>query len=306
MESEQKRIDKKIGAILVLYKPNLKHTFPAIESLAKQVDEICLIDNTPGQNIAKKFIEITNIHYIALEENRGIAAAQNEGIKYFINLGFDFVIFSDQDSSAPVDIVASLIEVYNRLSDQNIAIAAIGTRAINKQTNTPYPPKSKELGTPKELSGTNITECYSVRSSISLIPLNAFRLVGGFDEELFIDGVDHEWCWRAWHTNKLRSFIAENARILHMLGEGDKKIGLKSVAIGTPFRAYYQFRNFIWLKNRKYTPQFWIKNNTKKFLFKMIYLPLMIHPRISYLINIIRGIKDGYTISDKPIWPKFQ
>ena len=307
MDSEEKKTNKKIGAILVLYNPNLNQTLPAIKSLEKQVDEICLIDNTPGQNIANEFIDIQNIHYIALGENRGIAAAQNVGIRYFINQGFDLVLFSDQDSSAPVDIVSSLIDVYYRLTDVNIAIAAIGTRAINKQTNIPYPSKSKELGTPKEIpETTNITECYSIISSISIIPLNALRLVGGFDEGLFIDGVDHEWCWRAWHNNKLRSFIAEDAKILHMLGEGDQKIGSKSVAISSVFRVYFQFRNFIWLKKRRYTPHFWIKKNKIKYFFKMLYYPIMVKPRIKYLKNIIYGIRDGYFITDNSSWPKFE
>ena len=64
-------------------------------------------------------------------------------------------------------------------------------------------------------------------SSISLIPCKVFNIVGGFDESLFIDGVDNEWCWRAWHKCGLRSFIVEDAEIGHMLGEGDRFFFLK-------------------------------------------------------------------------------
>lgn len=67
-----------------------------------------------------------------------------------------------------------------------------------------------------------------------------------FDEKLFIDGVDNEWCWRA-ATKGYRFYIAENARIRHMLGKESRKIGNKDISISSEFRIYYQFRNYIWL-----------------------------------------------------------
>ena len=265
-------IRKKIGAIMVLYKPNLDQTIPAIESLAKQVDEICLIDNTPRQNISDNFIRISNAHYISLNDNSGIATAQNIGIKYFSDKKYDFILFSDQDSIAQEDVVVKLLQGFEFLKKQCVEIAAVGTRPINKNTGKPYPAKSKEIGCPKELLGSNstinITECYSIISSISLIHIEAFHLVGGFDESLFIDGVDHEWCWRAWHLHKLRSFIIENAPINHMLGEGDRNIGNKNISIASSMRVYYQFRNYIWLSKRDYTPKYWIKTNRKKYIIK--------------------------------------
>lgn len=296
---------QKIGAIVVLYNPDLELLTPALYSLLSQVDEICLIDNTPLQNISQKFARISQIHYIALGENKGIAAAQNIGIKYFINKNFDFVIFSDQDSYTTEGVVNKLMDAYILLNNKGVSIAAIGTRAINKQTNTPYPSKSKELEKPREVPLGNITECYSIISSISLVPIAAFKLVGGFDEGLFIDGVDHEWCWRAWHTNKLRTFIANDAKITHMFGEGDKRLGTRTVAIASPFRVYYQYRNFIWLKRRDYTPKYWIKKNAVKYLIKLFYFPLMVQPRTSYLRNIIKGIRDGVVKVDEILWPYF-
>ena len=67
---------------------------------------------------------------------------------------------------------------------------------------------------------------------------------------MFIDGVDHEWCWRAWHQAKLRSFIVEDALISHQLGEGDRRIAYKEIAIASSFRVYYQFRNYLWLSSK--------------------------------------------------------
>lgn len=300
-----------IGGIMVLYRPDWDTTGKAIATLAAQVDELCIVDNTPDTDNTPNLPASENITYIPLKENRGIAAAQNIGVRHFLDKDFDFVLFSDQDSEAPAGIVSELLNGHKILEEQGIKIATVGTRAINKQTGKPYPPKSKELGLPIEMKGDNtppdITECYSVISSMSLTSTISLRLVGGFDESLFIDGVDHEWCWRAWHMKRLRSFIVETAKINHMLGEGDRKIGNKEISIASAFRVYYQFRNFLWLRDRDYTPKFWIKKNDPKFLVKTIYYPLFVKPRKLFLKNILRGIKDGLRqAKTEERWPSFQ
>ena len=233
----------KIGAVVVLYKPDLKVTKQVIKSISSQVEEICIVDNTPNQNIKEEFLSIINIHYLSLGENKGIAAAQNIGISYLKNKNFEFVLFCDQDSLAPSDTVKKLFDGYRILKNEGIRIATVGTRAINKLTGEKYRSRTKELGNPLNPKNyrnqyCKITECYSVMSSISLTLINNFEEVGPFDETLFIDGVDDEWCWRAWHFKKLRSFIIENATIMHMLGEKDSFLG-KNISISTPFRIYF-------------------------------------------------------------------
>lgn len=133
-------------------------------------------------------------------------------------------------------------------------------------------------------------------SSISLIPCKAFSIVGGFDESLFIDGVDNEWCWRAWHKCGLRSFIVEDAEISHMLGEGDRNFFFKKVAIASSARVYYQFRNYLWLCRRDYVPKFWKKKNGIKYLVKLFYFPICVAPRAMYLRRIVHGVIDGLTL----------
>ena len=286
-----------IGLILVLYNPNWKVTSVVIEQIKNQVDYICIVDNSLKSSIPKSIISEKKIHYIPLNTNKGIACAQNIGIEYLLNKRVEYIVFSDQDSLAPSGLIHRLIKGYNLLNENNIKVGIVGTRAINTQTGKKYPPKAKELGIPPELvSSTSlypITECYSVRSSISLIPANVIKDIGGFDESLFIDGVDHEWCWRAWHKQNYRSFIIEEAVINHKLGEGDRKIFNKSIAIPSPFRVFYQYRNFFILKKRYYTPKEWIKKNSKKYFIKAFYYPIFIKPRIAYLKNIFQGVRSG-------------
>ena len=57
-----------IGAILVLYNPNIDILSKALKSLTSQVNEICIVDNSENSN--EKLLEnFTNIHYIPLYKN---------------------------------------------------------------------------------------------------------------------------------------------------------------------------------------------------------------------------------------------
>lgn len=284
-----------IGAIIVLYNPEPELFRKGLEAILPQVDRVCIVDNSSEDN-SEIWHADSKIDYFPLKRNIGIAAAQNIGIKHFMNMKYDYVVFSDQDSVISFGLIEKLSNAILCLEKNGIQVGVVGTRAINRQTNKPYPAKSKEFATIyKEDIGccSDLTECYSVRSSISMISTKNILNVGGMDESLFIDGVDHEWCWRAWHKLRLRSFIVEEAKISHMLGEGDRHIGTRNLAIANTFRIYFQFRNFLWLIRRDYTPSFWKRKHAVKYIIKMFYYPLFISPRVKYLQNIFKGIMDG-------------
>lgn len=167
----------KVGAVVVLYNPDFDVTKKTLSSLASQVDQICVVDNSPSDH-SEVLSGYESVEYKPLLKNIGIAAAQNIGIRYFIDLGYDFVLFSDQDSIASEKVVDKLLENYQALKEASIKVGAVGTRAINRQTGLPYVEKSNEIRVidKRVLSNTsNITECYSIMSSISLIPCKVFN-----------------------------------------------------------------------------------------------------------------------------------
>lgn len=166
----------KVGAVVVLYNPNFDVTKKTLSSLASQVDQICVVDNSPSDH-SEVLSGYESVEYKPLLKNIGIAAAQNIGIRYFIDLGYDFVLFADQDSIASEKVVDKLLENHQALKEASIKVGAVGTRAINRQTGLPYVEKSNEIRIidKRVLSNTsNITECYSIMSSISLIPCKLF------------------------------------------------------------------------------------------------------------------------------------
>lgn len=282
-----------IGAIIVLYNPDFKLLFKGLDALLPQVDEACIIDNSSVDN-NYMFLGYNKINYIPLNKNVGIATAQNIGIKHFICKKFDYIIFSDQDSVASEGLISELLFVFESLANNNIKVAALGPMPINRVTAKPYITSTniKEIFSKGKICDNySLYEMYSIISSFSIIKLDSFELVGTLEDNLFIDGVDDEWGWRAFYKGGLRSFIVYELTFSHFQGSDNNVIYKKS----TPFRSYFQFRNFIVLLKRSYVPFYWKRRNLIKFMIKLFYYPLFVSPRLNYLKEILKGIKDGIT-----------
>ena len=279
--------------ILVLYKPTPSLLGQVVEAIIHQVDKIWISDNTPGGYDGISAITNKNngkIVYSEMNGNIGIAAAQNAGIKYAVDNEYDFVYFLDQDSISAEGIAKGLVDGYKLLSGKGVKIGGVGPLPINRITGKDYP--IDIIGRPFN-DNVNIFEARDLMNSASLINVDLFREVGMMDEFLFIDGVDYELCWRATSNAQYRFFILQSIKLSHQLGEGDKRLMGAPVKISTPFRTYYQFRNYFILLCRGYVPVTWKIKNGIKYLCKYFYFPLFCKPRIEYLKNINRGIIDG-------------
>ena len=278
-----------IGALVVLYEPDLLSLKKSLLSLSQQVSLLLFVDNSHCDNsIVKSFFN--NAHYITMGGNVGIAAAQNRGIVYLSDYKCDFVFFSDQDSSVPEGYVDSLYGAYEALKDY-FDIASIGPIPINKHNKKPYF-KSSDVICERTINNRVYYIVDSVMSSCSLTSLQTFLTVGGFEEHLFIDGVDNEWGWRAKALYGKTNIVVSDLSILHELGKYKKVLGF-SLNVSTPFRFYYQIRNLIWLSKREYVPIKWKMNKILHMVVKIPLYLVLFSPRLKYLNSITQGIKDG-------------
>lgn len=234
-----------------------------------QVDKLYVIDNSPCR-AEHPVLGHAKIGYEFLDGNKGIAYAQNQGLKQLRKDSLDFCFFIDQDSIVEEDLVHKLYNHYCFLSEQGYRVGGIGPRPINRQIGKEY------RGTIKNgyLIAPNITEVGQIISSSSFIPIENFNTVGDLDAFLFIDGVDHEWCWRCTYLTGMRFFISEDTHLSHQLGEGDRRFLWRRIAIATPFRTYYQFRNYFILSSRKYVPLYWKVATGIKCMIRIFYYPI--------------------------------
>ena len=264
-----------------------------LESLACQVDALCVIDNSKESH-KKELITLDNLVYFPQYDNLGIAKAQNIGIKYALDKRYDFILFSDPDSYVPKESIDSLVSVYSKLNNRGYTIGAIGSSAINQMTGQPY--GIRKWTFIEEKDEDRVIEVTHTMNSISLIPTNLFKKVGLMDESLFIDGVDYEWCWRAKSLSGARFFVSKDVPIEHNLGRETRIFCGHSVYIAAPKRLYFEFRNYLWLVRRDYVPMKWKRYNAWKYLLKIPYYSIFVSPRWDNFKFIIKGIQDGIKV----------
>ncbi|MBR1400321.1 MAG: glycosyltransferase family 2 protein [Prevotella sp.] len=272
-----------IGLVIVLYNPDNDDVLH-INNLATHYAG-CIVDNSPRATFASHSVGL--MHYVFNHGNVGIAKAQNIGIRVLQKEGITHFVFIDQDSRLSLQYANDIVDEFIALVRQIPHLAALGPSVINKSTGTPY----QSVIHREKAQESGFTEKDFIISSGSCISQTALHDVGLLDESLFIDFVDAEWCWRArsggyvcGYTNKLS--------IQHLVGRKYVRIGPFLDIISSPFRYYYQYRNFLWLLRRRYVPFGWKVRTAVKYLIRLVYLPFTRHGILS-LKHCAKGIWHG-------------
>lgn len=290
-----KKTQMLITAIIILFNDDNQEAENNIISLSKQVDNIYLIDNS-STSFENRFGNLHRVNYIPLYQNRGIAAAQNIGIGHALKDGSEFILFADPDSKIEDGTVEKLVKKFQSIQQYDPNIGGIGPLAFNTLTQTLISFKHDLIMDWPEWHAKQLTY---LMNSASLIAVPLFEKVGLMWEELFIDGVDCEWCWRASYKAQAHFYQDQTIVIQHRLGNEGKKVGGKVRSIGTSARLFYQYRNYLWLLRKRYVPRKWLIYNGWKYLIKSVYYPLCVPPHGANLKNIIKGIYHGIKINRK-------
>lgn len=276
-----------VSIVVVTYNPDLVEFKVNLDSYIFQVSKIFIVDNSTDeerrQALAMLVVSDPRIELLQQTGNVGIARAQNIGISRAIADGFEFVLEMDQDSSLPSDYVSSIVVSYRDLHSEGARVAGVGPLAVSISTDHIYDGLSRGRG--------RIAVDYTLSSGF-LIATEVLKSVGLKREELFIDFVDWDWCWRATQKG-YRSFVDSKLEINHMLGDGHIRVLYWWVGKPNPIRHYYQYRNFIFLLRQTYVPTKWKIKYSLIFLMKVvIYLAFFDQKKVR-LGYILRGLRDA-------------
>lgn len=275
-----------IGAIVVLYKPEVEKVQALINTTFNQVDYVCVVDNSPHNTFLNQ--NDPNILYQHFPHNIGIASAHNVGLKALIEKGCEFVMLLDQDSTIADDQVFRLSSLLVASRQESRPLVAIGPRIICSFSERSVKPRVQ-----REIAKYDELVCVTqIISSGMMIDTTKLDLIGYKDESLFIDGVDHEWCWRA-KTKNMMVAIAENVEMVHTLGDARKKFAGVSYKVGSPIRLYYQFRNILILIRRGYVPKYWKARNLCVMPIRFFANSLLQDNKLQRTKYMLQGLWDG-------------
>lgn len=242
-------------ATVVLFNPNLALLKRLYKSLYHQVDSIIFSDNSEDNSIkedVKSWINQliqSDIIYLDLHKNHGIAYAQNRGIEVAKECGARFVLLLDQDSALPNTMVSDLISVYERLLHTNHKVATVGPSFLDEKSNVlARIIRYDKIGIQKIIpdESKDFERAHHIISSGSLIPIQVLNEVGMMKESLFIDMVDTEWCIRA-NLYGYDSFVAPKTIMRHSIGDEFVSVGQRKVNLHSDFRNYFIVRNSVYV-----------------------------------------------------------
>ena len=292
-------VDKssEVCAVFVCFYPEFELFRSAVESMSSQVGMIVVVNNGASAEV-EQWLNNNDFTTLSFQENVGVAAAHNRGIEWAISHGFNYVILMDQDSVAASDMVATLVASAKQLKLDGVRYAAIGPRIVSMKTGDSHPMIRLGLVSNTRQYDATMNKAIEVDiliSSGTMIPLEVTDVIGCMNEDLFIDNVDIEWCFRARYKG-YKLYIEPNAVLRHNLGDSTRKIwllGNMSMVLHKPVRVYYMMRNRILLYSLAHTPTIWIVHDVFRIIAKFLIFSLLISPRKNNATMMLKGIADG-------------
>lgn len=228
--------------IVVTFYPEIKKLEQVIQSIKKNNCQIIIIDNTDKKT---KFTNLPSHHTIYLEKNLGISYAQNLGIQLALEKGAHYIWLSDQDTIYPHDFLQKMLSAAADCHNQGINIGALAPVYFDTKKGSAQPFINQTPFTRKFTPKKHLNEISHAIASGTLIPAQVLTKTGLMQEDLFIDWVDLEWCWRAKNIFGYQIIGVGDVLIKHNLGDGFVFFLGKKVSIRSPLRHYYMVRNAV-------------------------------------------------------------
>lgn len=209
---------KKFCAGIIWFEPNI-HAFEQLKIVSNSFKKVYVYDNSnySSQDEIDK-LNLKNVIYEFNHKNEGISIAFNKIVNKCQN--YDFLFALDQDTEIKKEDIIELQNYINQNYNENVGIYCPDIYFNNKVRNS-----NKTI---KNVAFT-ITSC-------SMINLNIFKSLGKYDENIFLDGVDREYCFRLIKNG----YLTQQVNTIHVkqnLGNGQKNIF--GIYEHSPIRNYY-------------------------------------------------------------------
>lgn len=281
------------GAVVTAYRPPVE--LPA--RVGKMLDHFAAVtvvdDGSGAGSVVLDACRELGAQVVRLDTNSGIGFALNAGISALRaqHPALDFIVSFDQDSEPPAGILdhfeqARLAAELDGLTVGSVSPGSVsGSRVISSGGGGAY----AEVREP-------------IQSGL-LVPVDVLDDVGGFDEGLFIDGVDTDFYWRLQDAG-LTAVSARDVALEHALGQRQQArlfgvpVRLPSGPLmlmqSAPFRYYYIGRNRVHLlrRNLRSHPK-WMLRGLGLDLRHIGLVVLLGSSRRQRLRYFVRGVIDG-------------
>lgn len=293
----------KVFAIVITFNPSV-NVINLINGLMSQNVTPIVVDNGSKDFNFSVVEQDTYSYLLKLNDNLGIAIAQNKGIEKALELGAEYILFFDQDSTIPENFIQDMMDDYQLISNQNIKVGALGPRFIDERYNFYYKTISiSKHGLRTKHDVSNINEPFNstlLISSGSLVSVETLKEVGLMRDNYFIDYVDTEWCLRA-ESLGFKNYISAKAVMKHTIGDNVLKFKFINVPVHSAFRRYFRVRNAFYMLREPHVPFLLF---AREMIFNFIHQGILVcfeKNRLAYIKSYFKGVKDGMFKKEKKI-----
>jgi rhamnosyltransferase len=232
------------GLIFVLYQP----TDNFLRNLAKAgaaCPVVVAVDNSPEANVRlHEVLREQGIQVIFNRNQGGLAGAYNRGMEVLLGRQCDVIFLLDQDSDIDIGFFSGMMEAVQTLGTDTFLIGPkIYELKLQKCMPVLVPGKwfPRTIRIDDETAGLFSTLC--IISSGSAISAAAYRKLGAFREDYFIEYVDVEYSLRARGNNVP---VYMNAAVTLRQSQGHiERHGRLFTTNHPAWRRYYIARNSI-------------------------------------------------------------
>lgn len=276
-----------VGAVITAFEPT-EALVTAVRSALPQTRALVVVDDgSRGEDALAVLRRVADLGatVVRQESNRGIGAALNAGVaELCTDDAVDGVLTLDQDSALPVGFVDALVAAAHAAHVDGVAVGMVGPGAVaGMRRRESMAERAYAIGGEPIQSGL-------------LIPRHVLEELGGFREDLFIDGVDSDFYLRA-RRRGYQCVVAPGAALEHRLGRGHRvAVAGRSVelTVASDFRYYYQVRNLIHVvrEHGRADPR-WSLGAVGRELRHLAIVTAAVPGRAARLREARRGLADG-------------
>lgn len=241
-----------ITAGIVTFNPDLYKLKENINAILTQVDKVIIFDNGSKnqKNIEDEYHNIVTL--IKSEKNVGIATALNRLMEKSEELGASWMISLDQDSVCPQNFCEQMNPYLYKEDNFGIVCPLIVERNVGIVGHNP------------EKKYKSVRTCIT---SGAFIRIDAWNKINGYDESMFIDSVDFEYCYRLRKAG-YQVIQVRDVKLLHELGSSERRRFLFWKIVVTQhnaFRKYYIARNNVYYPLKHKLWIHFIRGNLRNF-----------------------------------------
>jgi rhamnosyltransferase len=285
---EERRVA--ICCIVVCYRPDVAQLICLCRVVLADGATVVVVDNSEIPHLRPDTLP-DGCTLITLGCNSGIGHALNVGAARALAAGAAVIVFFDQDSNVDPGLLKRLAA-----SIQPGIPEIVSPLCVDARTNAALPAlRLSGYGMSRPVHRADLSSRYPVDiviSSGTAATREVFDLAGPFDESLFIDFVDTEWCLRC-RARQIPIYVVPTAVMRHSIGSRHFRFGPLTILVHGSTRCYYQIRNSFLLLRMRHVPLIFSVKQIIAIVFSRTVLLLGVENRADYLKAYWSAVRDG-------------